>query len=389
MRIKVVSPNQERAQQVAAIVRDSDAGFDVLSAASPISGLTEAVNGSRPSLLVLDGVDAGALDSIGEFAHARPDVDMIVISSEQSPAFLMKAMQVGVREVLPALIEKAALQAAVQRAARKRQQPVQAPAEEGKVLAFMSCKGGSGATFLAANLAHVLSLGDGRSVGLFDLDLQFGDALLMLSDRASASDVAEVSHNLARLDAALLRAAMVQVSPTLSVLPAPKDLTHALEVQAEHVDAILKQAREMFDYVIIDIGRAVNAVSLRALDAADHIFPVLQQSVPNVRDAKRVRDLFLSLGYPAQKVRWLVNRHQKNSDVTLDSIAQALGSQNITTVPNHFSSVSASVNQGVPIDQLSRGNPVSRALLGLAHQLAPSIGKGRKEGWLNTLFGNT
>ncbi len=388
MRIKVVSPSQDRAQQVASIVNDSAPGLDVLSAASPISNLPEAINGSRPSLLVLDGVDANGLETIGEYAHGRPDVDMIIISAEQSPAFLMKAMQVGVREVLPSLIDKASLQAAVQRVTRKRKPAAQAPAEEGKVLAFMSCKGGSGATFLAANLAHVLSTGDGRNVGLIDMDLQFGDALLMLSDRTSASDVAEVAHNVARLDAALLRASMVQVSGTLSVLPSPKDLTQALEVQAEHVDAILKQARQMFDYVIVDIGRAINAVSLRALDAADHIFPVLQQSVPNVRDAKRVRALFSSLGYGQEKVRWLVNRHQKSGDITLESIAQTLGSQNISTVPNHFSSVSASVNQGVPIDQLARGNPVSRALLGLAHQLAP-VGKGRKESWLNTIFGNT
>lgn len=387
MRIKVVSPSQDRAQQVASIVRDSGPGLDVLSAASPISELPEAINGSRPSLLVLDGVDANGLETIDEYAHRRPDVDMIIISAEQSPAFLMKAMQVGVREVLPPLIDKASLQAAVQRVARKRK-PAQAPAEDGKVLAFMSCKGGSGATFLAANLAHVLSIGDGRNVGLIDLDLQFGDALLMLSDRTSASDVAEVAQNVARLDAALLRSSMVQVSGTLSVLPSPKDLTQALEVQAEHVDAIIKQARQMFDYVIVDIGRAINAVSLRALDAADQIFPVLQQSVPNVRDAKRVRALFSSLDYGPQKVRWLVNRHQKSGDITLESIAQTLGSQDITTVPNHFSSVSASVNQGVPIDQLARGNPVSRALLGLAHQFAP-VGKGRKESWLNTIFGNT
>jgi hypothetical protein len=42
----------------------------------------------------------------------------------------------------------------------------------------------------------------------------------------------------------------------------------------------------------------------------------------------------------------------------------------------------------VPIDQLSRGNPVSRALLGLADQVAPT-GKARKDGWLHTIFRNT
>jgi len=387
MRIKVISPNSQRAQQVADIVRHSGPGLDVLETTSPISGLPEAVNGSRPALLVLDGVDTRGLESLGELVQAQPDIDTIIISSEQSPAFLMRAMQAGVREVLPPPVNAAALQAAVQRVARKRK-PVEPPAELGQVLAFMPCKGGSGASFLAANLAHVLSVRDGRTVALIDLDLQFGDALLMLSDQAPASDVAQVSRNIARLDAELLRAAMVQVSGTLSVLTAPDELTQALEVKEEHISAILKQARQMFDFVVLDVGRSINAVSLRALDAADHIFPVLQLNVPNVRDAKRLRDLFRTLDYAPQKIHWIVNRHQKNSDIALDSLEHTLGVKRITTVPNHFAGVSASVNQGVPIDKLARGNPVSRALLELAQRIAPAE-KGKKDSWLSTMFGNT
>lgn len=386
MRIKVVSASEERAQRVADIVRGSAPGLDVLSAAAPIGCLNKAVNGSKPALLVLDGVDAKGLETIGEYTQGRPDVETIIISSDQSPAFLLKAMQVGVREVLPPPLAAATLQAAVQRAARKHK-PVVVPAEPGTVLAFMSCKGGSGATFLAANLAHALSTRDGRSVGLIDLDLQFGDALLMLTDRAPTSDVAEVARNVARLDADLLRSAMVPISSTLSVLAGPKDLTQALEVQAEHVDAIIGQARQMFDFVVVDVGRAINAVSLRTLDLASTIFPVLQQSVPNVRDAKRLRELFDSLDYPPQKIRWLVNRCQKGGDITLEAMAQALGSASLTTVPNHYDGVMASVNQGVPIDRMARGNPVSRALLGLAQQIAPA-GQARKDGWLSTFFGH-
>lgn len=386
MRIKVVSASEERAERVADIVRGSGPGLDVLSAAAPIGCLNKAVNGSRPALLVLDGVDAKGLETIGEYTQGRPDVETIIISSDQSPAFLLKAMQVGVREVLPPSLAAPALQAAVQRVARKHK-PMVVPVEPGAVLAFMSCKGGSGATFLAANLAHALSLRDGRSVGLIDLDLQFGDALLMLTDRAPTSDVAEVARHVARLDAELLRSAMVPVSGTLSVLAGPKDLTQALEVQAEHVDAIIGQARQMFDFVVVDVGRAINAVSLRTLDLAGTIFPVLQQSVPNVRDAKRLRELFDSLDYPAQKIRWLVNRHQKGGDITLEAMAQSLGAASLTTVPNHYGGVMASVNQGVPIDQMARGNPVSRALLALAQQIAPAE-RVRKDGWLSTIFGN-
>jgi len=386
MRIKVVSPSTQRAQHVANIVRNSGPGLDVLATTSPISGLPEAVNGSRPALLVLDGVDTHGLETLGQLVLAQPDIDAIIISAEQSPAFLLKAMQAGVREVLPPPVDEAALQAAVQRVARKRR-PVEAPAELGEVMAFVACKGGSGASFLAANLAHLLSVRDGRTVALIDLDLQFGDALLMLSDQSPASDIAEVARSIARLDAELLRAAMVQVSGTLSVLAAPEELTQALEVQADHIGAIIKQARQMFDFVVIDVGRSINAVSLRALDAATHIFPVLQLNVPNVRDAKRLRDLFRTLDYAPQKIHWLVNRYEKNGDITLDSLQHTLGVQRVATVPNHFAGVSASVNQGVPIGKLARNNPVSRALVDLTQRIAP-VEKGKRDSWFSTIFGN-
>ena len=279
-----------------------------------------------------------------------------------------------------------ALQAALLRVTRKGK-PV-APAALGEVLVFMACKGGSGASFLAANLAHVLSTRDGRSVALLDLDLQFGDALLLISDQPATSDVADVARSIDRLDAELLRSAMVTVSPTLAVLAAPQDLSQALEVKAAHVEAIVKQARQMFDFVVLDIGRSIDAVSLQALDMATHIYPVLQLSLPQVRDAKRLHALFRSLEYPAQKVHWLVNRYQKASDITLDSLERSLGVKGLTTMPNHFSSVNASVNQGVPIDKLSPKSPVAHSLHALAESTAPAAIHLKREGrWLAGLFG--
>ena len=385
MKIKVVSPNAERAEQVAVMVRGSASGLDVASATAGPGGLQVAVNGSRPGLLVLDGIELSGLDAISHYTQAHPEVETIVISAEQSPAFLLKAMQSGVREVLPTPANAQALQAAVQRVTRKRQPA--APARQGEVFAFMACKGGSGASFLAANLAHILSEREGRTVALLDLDLQFGDALMMLSDQHATNDVAEVARNIARLDADLLRSAMVPVSESLSVLPAPQDLSQALEVKAAHVEAIIKQARQMFDFVVLDVGRSIDAMSLQALDMATLIFPVLQLSLPQARDAKRLRRLFRSLDYPEQKIHWIVNRYQKGGDVTLESLEQTLGSKGVKTIPNHFSGVSASVNQGVPISKLSRSNPVTRALLELAQSVAPVEGA-KKDRWLSGLFGN-
>lgn len=386
MKIKVVSPNAERAEQVAQIVRGSATGLDVHAATPVPGGLQATINGSRPGLLVLDAVDSFGLEAINHYTQLHPEVETIIISSEQSPAFLLKAMQAGVREVLPTPSDGPALQAAVQRVTRKRH-PAGAPARQGEVFAFMACKGGSGASFLAANLAHILSARDGHTVALLDLDLQFGDTLMMLSDQRAVSDVAEVARNISRLDADLLRSAMVQISGTLSVLPAPAELSQALEVKAAHVEAIIKQARTMFDFVVLDVGRSIDALSLQALDMATCIFPIVQLSLPQVRDARRLRDLFRSLDYPAQRIHWLVNRFEKGGDITLESLELTLGTKGVKTIPNHFSSVSASVNQGVPIDKLSRNSPVARALSDLAQSVAP-IEAAKKDRWLSGLFGN-
>jgi len=386
MKIKVVSASATRAEEVAQLIRESGGALDISTVTGTVKTLPPFINGSRPALLVVDGADAGELEALGVLAHVHPDLETIVISSEQSPAFLVRAMQMGVREVLPPALNATALQAAVRRVAHKRAPAPAAP--QGEVLAFMACKGGSGASFIAANIAHILSTQSERKVALIDLDLQFGNALLLLSDQRAVNDVAEVARSIGRLDADLLRASMVQVSGNLSVLAAPEDLSQALEVKAAHVEAIIKEARQVFDYVVLDVGRSMDTVSLKALDLATKVFPVLQLSLPQIRDARRLRALFLSLEYAPEKIHWVVNRHQKGGDIDLESMEQTLGAEALTTIPNHFKGVNASVNQGIPIDRLAPGNPVARALGDLARKVAPLQGGARKDRWLVSMFSN-
>ncbi|MFN3414953.1 MAG: CpaE family protein [Caldimonas sp.] len=385
MKIKVVSSHPQQAESLAELVRQSDPGLDVVSTSGTLGELPLVVNGSRPGLLVVDGVDLAGLEVIERLALSHPDVDTIIISDDASAAFLLQAMRAGVREVLPAPINAQAVQAAVRRIARKRAAPAQA--RLGQVLAFVASKGGSGATFLATSLASCLAARGDLQVAVIDLNLQFGDAALFLSDTRPASNVAEVARNMARLDADLLRSAMLPVRDNLMVLPSPDDLAHAFEVKAAHVGAIIKQARAGFDFVVIDVGRSMDALTLQALDQADRIFPVVQLTLPYIRDAKRLRDLFRSLDYPASKIHWLVNRHEKGGEITIEALEATLGAGVFKAIPNHYDAVAAAVNQGIPIDQLARHSPVTKALQDIARQLAPPpAAAAHKERWLG-LFG--
>ena len=384
MKIKIVTPDSTHAQAWGEAL-SAGVSFKVGTVVHALHEVNVLINGSRPDLVVVEVLAPRDFDALEALAAAHPEIDYVLIGNELTSELLMRAMRAGVREVLPAPASAEAVLAAVQRQTRKR--PAAAPASDekrGEVLAFVSCKGGSGATFTAANLAFVLAAGGQRRVSLIDMNLQFGDALLFLSSEQAASNVADVARNIQRLDRDLLLAAMVPVAPGLHVLAAPDDPALASDVLPEHVQAIVALARTMFDYIVIDSGRSLSAVTLQSLDLADQVYAVLQLTLPFIRDGKRLRDVFRSLDYPAQKVHWVVNRYEKNSEITLDNLKTTLGVDKVVTLPNQYDVVASSVNQGVAVSTLAPGSAISRALRDWAQRIAPQAGKPRG-GWLSNL----
>jgi pilus assembly protein CpaE len=137
--------------------------------------------------------------------------------------------------------------------------------------------------------------------------------------------------------------------------------------------------------VILDIGRAFNPVSIKALDRCNIIFPIMQMTLPFIRDAKRLNNVFKSLGYSTEKIRLLVNRYEKNSDISLEDVEQTLGAKVYKTVPNSFNTVAASVNQGVPLIKMAKNNPVAKCIQDLSQTLVQEQ-IAVTEGWWSRLL---
>ena len=340
----------------------------------------------RPDLFILDGLFSGPDDlaPVEQAGQRHPGMAFIILCETQSPELLLKAMQIGVRDVLPSPASAEALRAAVERIERKAAAGHAAP-REGKVLAFIPCKGGSGATFLAANLGYMLAAEQEKKVALLDLNLQFGDASLFVSDLVPPNTLADVAGSISRLDASFLASSLVVVLPNFGVLAAPEDPERAAEVKPEHIEVLLKLARAHYDYVILDIGRSLSAISVKALDHADAIFPVLQESLPFIRDAKRLLHTLSGLGYAREKIHLIINRYEKGGEIRLEDVERTLEMKVFNTIPNSFESVSRSVNQGVPIVKIARHDPVTKALREMAQELVEG-GEARKGGWLAHLL---
>ena len=385
MKIAVLSRDERHLIELTRQLRARPASDEVDMIAGTAARLSTMADDAVPDLLVVDAprVDEGELDQLERLGHLFPRMAFIVLSEDLSQDFLLRAMRAGVREVLAARPQAADLIAAVDHVAEKLGSQ---GAAQGRVLAFISCKGGSGSTFLATNLAYALSAGGAKRVALIDMNLQFGDASLFVSDSKPLATLSDVATQIHRLDPSFLSSSMVSVTPNFSVLAAPSDPAHASDVKPEHIDAIIKLARRQYDFVVLDVGRSLDPVSVRALDHADTIYPVLQTTLPYIRDGKRLLTVFRNLEYGSNKVELIVNRHDNNSDIRLKDLEEAFDTTQLHTMPNHYDAAAKSVNQGVPITRLAPDSQLSVALMAMARGLTGETAPVQGAGLMARLF---
>jgi len=385
VKIAVLSRDERRLIDLARQLRSRPAADEVDMIGGTPARLTTLPDEAVPDVLVVDQprADEGELDQLERLGQLFPGMSFIVLSGDLSQQFLLQAMRAGVREVLPAMPEAAVLGQALDRIADKLGQQ---GASAGRVLAFISCKGGSGSTFLATNLAYALSA-SGKRVALIDMNLQFGDASLFVSDTKPLATLSDVANQIHRLDPSFLASSMVAVTPNYGILAAPADPAQASDVKPEHIDAIVKLARRQYDFVVLDVGRSLDPVSIRALDHADTVYPVLQMTLPYIRDGKRLLTVFRNLDYGKDKIELIVNRHDKNSDIRLRDLEEAFDTIALRTMPNHYDAAAKSVNQGVPVTRLVPDSPLSAALQAMAADLGGTTGAAAPAGLMARLFG--
>jgi pilus assembly protein CpaE len=386
LKVAVISHNKSRMDEIRKILQSGDIARQILLFEGGLEQASLIAGQEHPALIIVDDVTHDVKEfSLLEALRLRySNLAIVILTENTSPEFMMGAIHSGVSDILHLPLTALSLMETVQRVESKLKQAV-SPDKEGKVVVFISGKGGGGTTFLACNLSYILAEVYQEKVALLDLHMQFGDAVLYVSDLIPAYSISDVAGNIARLDASFLASSMVQVLPNFSVLAAPQDAEGFDEIKPAHVEAIVKLAQSQFDYVVLDMGSAVNTVSVKALDFADKIFIVLQETLPFIRDSKKLIQLLQSLGYPNEKIHLIVNRHQEGGDIQLEDIESTLGISLLTTIPSSYIAVSSSVNQGVPILKIFKHDPVTKALDALAKTMTskPAV---ENNSWFYRLF---
>jgi septum site-determining protein MinD len=222
----------------------------------------------------------------------------------------------------------------------------------GEVIAILSGKGGTGKTSVCAGIATVLA-GSGERVlcidcdiGLRNLDIALG---LACSGPISFLEVC-------RGEYVFSQALQHPLYEKLFFLTAPVNCTPD-DIDFVAFAAMLRHARELFDYVFLDAPAGVDLGFKLCASYADRVLMVTNPEPAAVRDAARAGQLLEKMG--KADVRLVVNRINPDlfsiMELTVDDVMDETGLPLLGIVPEDCNVTLAAVFEKPLIHYTKRG----------------------------------
>ncbi len=240
------------------------------------------------------------------------------------------------------------------------------PSASSRTVAIFSAKGGVGKTTIALNLAVALAQSGLRTV-LVDGNLQFGDVRRLLRADPSLPSICDLPTDGVR--GADLVDAVVGIAPGVDALLAPPRPELADLVTAHDLERIFDVLRTTYQCIVVDTPSTLAEPTLGLLDAADLVINVMTPDAVTLDSTRMIAATFVELGYPAAKVRYLVNRFDAVGALPTTQVARIVEHVPDYTVTSDWQLVSLSNAQGVPFVLARPEAGVSADVLRVAHDV--------------------
>ena len=235
-----------------------------------------------------------------------------------------------------------------------------------RVMSVFAPKGGVGKTTIAFNLACALGQHEHRTV-LIDGSLQFGDLRALLKVPVDAPSILDLPTD--RIVESDLQDVLWRDPSGIDILLAPPRVEMAEMVTARDIDKVLSLLRRVYDAIVIDMSSTLSDLNLAFLDTSDTIIEIVTYDSTTIHNTIAVADTFRIIGYPASKVRYLVNRSDSPGGINPDDLSRALGQIPEHTVVSDGRLVVQCNNEGVPFVLANPSAPISQDLMRVASEV--------------------
>jgi pilus assembly protein CpaE len=310
--------------------------------------------------------------------HTR--APLLIVASSGSSGLLDQALDADISDVLllPQLVENVVF--AIRKATHTpRRHHDSGPSRHGKVVTVFSPKGGTGKTVTATNLAAACAKFEKRKTLLVDLDLQFGDAAIMLGVEPDKT-IYDLVVAPGELDTEKLLGYTTRHACGLDVLPAPLRPEDAELVTEAKLGRLLEVAREAFDVIVVDTSPFFHGPMLATLDRTDELLLLSSLDVPTLKNLRLALQTLDLLSFPKQRVGIVLNRSNSKVGMKPNEVEGALGMKVRFEVPSDRA-VPLAVNRGNPVVLAEESADVSKAIKSMAKELfrAPKEEAGKKK----------
>jgi pilus assembly protein CpaE len=310
----------------------------------------------------------------GEIAAIREQTrsPIVVLAAGESSTLLEEALDADdVADVLllPQLTDNVVFSLRKAGHAGRRLVAEGGSARHGRIITVFSPKGGTGKTVTATNLAAAFAKYEKKRALLLDLDLQFGDAAIMvgLEPEKTIYDLVVAP---GELDSEKLAGYITKHPCGLDILPAPLRPEDAELVTESKLARLLEVARESYDVIVVDTSPFFHGPMLATLDRTDELLLVCGLDVPTLKNVRLSLQTLELLAFPQNRIRVVLNRANSKVGMKPGEVEGALEVKVRFELPSD-GKVPLAVNRGTPIVLADDKADFSRAMREMAKGLSP------------------
>ena len=357
--------------------------LEVVGASEQVSQASSVLAGGHLGC-VLHATNSPSLPA-AELAAIREQtaVPVIVLASGAPSTLLEEALEADVSDVLllPQLTDNVVFAIRKASHAGRKLAAQGGHGRHGKIVTVFAPKGGTGKTSIATNLAASLAKHSGKRTLLLDLDLQFGDAAIMLGLEPEKT-IYDLVVAPGELDSEKLAGYITRHPCGLEILPAPLRPEDAELVTEAKLGRLLEVARDSYDVIVVDTSPFFHGPMLATLDRTDELLMLCGLDVPTLKNVRLSLQTLDLLSFPTARIRFVLNRANSKVGMSKKEVEGALDMKVAFEIPSDRA-VPVSVNRGNPAVLGDAGSEFSGAIKRLAHGIVtptPNAARKAKKG---------
>jgi pilus assembly protein CpaE len=332
-----------------------------------ISNFLDRLERMRPDVVLVDISNwRDPLESlVSSIRNAIGDPMIIALNTSADPEAILSSLRAGINEYLFPPLKEPLRKTLEKRSAERSRKREGSTKGAGKSFAFLSAKGGCGATTIVCHVAAELGRLN-QKVLLMDLDLDAGMIGFITKTKAVYS-ILDAVNNLHRLDISYWKALVSNGIPGVEIVASPPSLASKQQPKDEQVRQVLAFARPHYDWTLADLGRSLSRLSMAALEEIDEVCLVTTLEVPALHQSKQIVQTLLDSGYGKGRIRLILNRSPKRLDITPAELEKMLGLPIFCMVPNDYPELYETYAEG---RMLNRNSDLGKQIARLAQKLS-------------------